>query len=377
MQRESGLLAEELHVRGLDRVGELVAEMRAHVVHHLGHLGFGVHALAVLGKAAGNLTVDGAAQHGVVQRLARRIGCGAGCGRVGAGGLQAQIKQGLSLKGEKVVIAGSGPLLLAVADTVNKAGGDVTNIIEQAPLPALLRFAGGLWRWPQKLRQLATLAPKGYLSGAQTIRAHGATRLEAVTLRQRGVERTIACDRLAIGYGLVPNIETGLLFGCATAQEAIQVNRWQETSIADVYAAGECTGFGGSELALVEGEIAGYAAAGASQQAQARFARRARWQRFAAAINRTFQLAESLKNAATPESLLCRCEDVRCGDVAAADDWLQAKLTQRCGMGACQGRTCAASARWLYGWPLPQPREPLSPARAETLIALARLSAEP
>nr|WP_285813748.1 hypothetical protein [Klebsiella pneumoniae] len=36
-----------------------------------------------------------------------------------------------------------------------------------------------------------------------------------------------------------------------------------------------------------------------------------------------------MKNAATPESLLCRCEDVRCGDVAAADDWLQAKLTQR------------------------------------------------
>ncbi|OVX78865.1 hypothetical protein BME22_17880 [Klebsiella pneumoniae] len=84
-----------------------------------------------------------------------------------------------------------------------------------------------------------------------------------------------------------------------------------------------------------------------------------------------------MKNAATPESLLCRCEDVRCGDVAAADDWLQAKLTQRCGMGTCQGRTCAASARWLYGWPLPQPREPLSPTRAETLIALARLSAEP
>ncbi|MVY58453.1 FAD/NAD(P)-binding oxidoreductase, partial [Escherichia coli] len=96
-------------------------------------------------------------------------------GVTGAGGLQAQIKQGRSLKGEKGVIAGSGPLLLAVADTVNKAGGDVTNIIEQAPLPALLRFASGLWRWPQKLRQLATLAPKGYLSGAQAIRAHGAT----------------------------------------------------------------------------------------------------------------------------------------------------------------------------------------------------------
>lgn len=66
---------------------------------------------------------------------------------------------------------------------------------------------------------------------------------------RRGVERTVACDRLAIGYGLVPNIETELLFGCATAQEAIQVNRWQQTSLADIYAAGEYTGFGGSELA--------------------------------------------------------------------------------------------------------------------------------
>lgn len=55
---------------------------------------------------------------------------------------------------------------------------------------------------------------------------------------RRGVERTVACDRLAIGYGLVPNIETELLFGCATAQEAIQVNRWQQTSLADIYAAG-------------------------------------------------------------------------------------------------------------------------------------------
>lgn len=36
-------------------------------------------------------------------------------------GLQAQIKHGLTLRGQKVVIAGSGPLLLAVAATVKKA----------------------------------------------------------------------------------------------------------------------------------------------------------------------------------------------------------------------------------------------------------------
>ena len=293
-------------------------------------------------------------------------------GVTGAGGLQAQIKHGLTLRGQKVVIAGSGPLLLAVAATVKKSGGEVRQIVEQAPLSALLRFGSSLWRWPVKLRQLATLAPRRYLSGSQVIRAHGETQLEAITLRDaRGVERTIACQRLAIGYGLVPNIETALHFGCTIADEAIAVNRWQQTSVANIYAAGECTGFGGSELALAEGEIAGFAAADAEACAQAHFARRERWQTFAQAVNRTFTLAESLKNAATPDSLLCRCEDVRCGEVADADSWHQAKLTRRCGMGACQGKTCATTARWLYGWPLPQPREPLSPARTETLIALA------
>ncbi|HAT2179026.1 FAD-dependent oxidoreductase [Raoultella ornithinolytica] len=292
-------------------------------------------------------------------------------GVTGAGGLQAQIKHGLTLRGQKVVIAGSGPLLLAVAATVKKSGGEVRQIVEQAPLSALLRFGSSLWRWPEKLRQLATLAPRRYLSGSQVIRAHGETQLEAITLRDaRGVERTIACQRLAIGYGLVPNIETALHFGCTIADEAIAVNRWQQTSVANIYAAGECTGFGGSELALAEGEIAGFAAADAEACAQAHFARRERWQTFAQAVNRTFTLAESLKNASTPDSLLCRCEDVRCGEVADADSWHQAKLTRRCGMGACQGKTCATTARWLYGWPLPQPREPLSPARTETLIAL-------
>ncbi|MCL8503539.1 hypothetical protein M9457_05510 [Klebsiella pneumoniae] len=85
-------------------------------------------------------------------------------------------------------------------------------------------------------------------------------------------------------------------------------------------------------------------------------------------------VVEKRGDAGEPAVPLRRCALRR---RSCADDWLQAKLTQRCGMGTCQGRTCAASARWLYGWPLPQPREPLSPARAETLIALARLNAEP
>jgi hypothetical protein len=90
----------------------------------------------------------------------------------GAGGLQAQIKHGLSLNGERVVIAGSGPLLLAVASTVKRAGGNIVAIIEQAPVSALARFAAGLWRWPEKLLQLGELFPAHY-PASQVIRAQG------------------------------------------------------------------------------------------------------------------------------------------------------------------------------------------------------------
>ena len=63
----------------------------------------------------------------------------------GAGGLQAQMKQGLHMANQKVVIAGSGPLLLAVADTVRRAGGEVVAIVEQAPR-AVGRVSCANWR---------------------------------------------------------------------------------------------------------------------------------------------------------------------------------------------------------------------------------------
>lgn len=293
-------------------------------------------------------------------------------GVTGAGGLQAQIKHGLTLRGERVVIAGSGPLLLAAASTVGKAGGKVVAVIEQAPRAALLRFAAGLWRWPDKLRQLCTLMPGHLHTASQVIEARGEDRLQTVLVRHAGETREIPCDRLATGYGLIPNLEPGLIFGCATLHDALRVDEQQRTSVENIFAAGECTGFGGSELALAEGEIAGYVAAERPEAARQAIARRQRWRRFASALNRTFILPDALKQVVTPQTLLCRCEDIRCGDVQDAACWQEAKLSQRCGMGACQGRSCAASARWLYGWPLPQPREPLSPARTETLIALAK-----
>ena len=51
---------------------------------------------------------------------------------MGAGGLQALAKSGLPVAGKRIVVAGSGPLLLAVAKYLRDHGADVLLIAEQA-----------------------------------------------------------------------------------------------------------------------------------------------------------------------------------------------------------------------------------------------------
>src|SRR5579885_2755018 len=72
---------------------------------------------------------------------------------VGAGGLQALVKNGLSVEGKRIVVAGSGPLLLAVAAYLKKHGAKVLAICEQASLSRLLKFATSIVTDKEKLSQ--------------------------------------------------------------------------------------------------------------------------------------------------------------------------------------------------------------------------------
>ena len=51
---------------------------------------------------------------------------------MGAGGLQALVKQGLEVNGKRIVVAGSGPLLVAVAAFLRGKGATVAAVVEQA-----------------------------------------------------------------------------------------------------------------------------------------------------------------------------------------------------------------------------------------------------
>ena len=72
---------------------------------------------------------------------------------MGAGGLQAMVKSGLPIRGKRVVVAGTGPLLLAVAAYLHQQGAEVPMICEQSPLGRLARFGVALLAYPEKIAQ--------------------------------------------------------------------------------------------------------------------------------------------------------------------------------------------------------------------------------
>ncbi|NHH78130.1 NAD(P)/FAD-dependent oxidoreductase [Burkholderia gladioli] len=300
-------------------------------------------------------------------------------GVTGAGGLQALVKGGVPVRGERIVIAGSGPLLIAALATAREAGANVLAVVEQASARAVRGFALSLAATPSKLVQAARLT-RGfigvdYLTGGVLRAAHGSSRVEAATIEIEGRPRVIECDRIACGYGLVPNLTLPLALGCALRDGAVAVDARQHTSREAVFAAGESTGIGGMELARAEGALAGLAAAGVDEgdrRVAALMREREVWLGFAARVARTFALGDAARALPPDDTVLCRCEDVTLGAARAYADARDAKLQTRCGMGACQGRVCGAAGAALLGWQEAAiPRPPFSPVRIGTLAALA------
>lgn len=293
---------------------------------------------------------------------------------LGAGGLQAMVKGGLNIKNKRVVVAGTGPLLLAVADYLKAKGAAVLCIAEQAPAAKIRGFAFGLWRYPAKIAQGVSMRIRlrdvpfwtdSWVTNCST--NDGATHSITVTVSQNGKARTLDCDYLACGFHLIPNTELASVLGCRIETGPVSVNEFQQTSVANIYCAGEPTGIGGIEASLIEGKIAGLAATGQEEAARRHFAERNKTRRFANALNETFALRDELKNLPAPDTLVCRCEDVEYGRLTEFANFRDAKLQTRCGMGPCQGRICGAATEFMFGWKPGSVRPPIFPVKMENL----------
>ncbi|HEV2275459.1 MAG TPA: FAD/NAD(P)-binding oxidoreductase [Acidobacteriaceae bacterium] len=292
-------------------------------------------------------------------------------GVFGAGGLQALVKGGFPVEGKRVAVAGSGPLLLAVAAHLKLRGARITGVAEQAAFGRLLLFGASLMLYPAKLlealRYRGALGAARYRTGCWPVAALGDSRLTGVRLTDGSKTWEEECELLACGFHLTPNTELAALLGCAFRQEFVEVNELQQTSIRNIYCAGEATEISGLEGALVQGEVAGLACAGRLEAARACNNRRRSTRSFARRLDAAFRLRSELRSLAVPQTIVCRCEDVTFAQLARYRTWTEAKLQARCGMGACQGRVCGPATQTIFGWKPGSVRPPLVPVPVSAL----------
>jgi D-hydroxyproline dehydrogenase subunit alpha len=294
-------------------------------------------------------------------------------GVVAAGGAQALIRSGWQVSGRRVVVAGTGPLLLAAAAALVRAGAGVIEVAEQADARHVRRFAAGLWSSPGRIVQAAAyraaLARTRHTAGTWVVRteagADGA--VAAVVLTDGRQEQVVPCDLLCSGYALIPATELARLAGCRMNGHTVVVDECARTSVPGLLCAGEGTGIKGMAGAIVEGIIAGTVAAGGRPGA-AMLRARAREAAFGRRLEGAFTLRPGLRERVRPDTIVCRCEDVRFAGLGAYDGMREAKLATRLGMGACQGRVCGAAAEFLFGWTDGAVRPPAVPATIGTLL---------
>jgi len=288
------------------------------------------------------------------------------------GGLQALVKSGLPVQGKRVVIAGTGPLLLAVAAFLKSKGARIEGIYDQAAWRQIIPFAITLIKRPallvSALAYRASLLTSPLRYGWWPVSATGEDAVRSVTLTNGKRTKTIACDMFACGFHLIPNTELQSAFGCRLVDGNALVDELQRTSVNEAFSVGESAGVGGLDLALLEGQIAGFTAAGKDSNARPLFRKRRALRKISAAMDRTFEPRPELRNLVQEDTIVCRCEDVPWGKLRQHHSMRHARIYTRCGMGPCQGRVCGAALNFLTGWESGAKRPPIYPVQLSTLI---------
>jgi NADPH-dependent 2,4-dienoyl-CoA reductase/sulfur reductase-like enzyme len=298
-----------------------------------------------------------------------------------AGAAQALLKGSKVLAGKRIVVAGSGPFLLPVATGLAKNGAEKVWLCEaNAPINWLKKIhivAQNPAKISEALQYLLSLRKNrveiGYRQAIIKASANESGELSSVTIANlnKGLEvistREVACDVAAISWGFTPDVALATSLGARATVGVdgavyIPTDEMQRASVfnteslddLEIYCAGELAGVGGSDLALVEGAIAGLAAAGKRADKQLLTLRK-RLQRFAKALFEVYPVHPGWQHWLTPETIICRCEEVSTSELNKAKDELGAgdvrtmKLMTRTGMGLCQGRVCSRNICDLLG----------------------------
>lgn len=278
--------------------------------------------------------------------------------------------------GARVLVAGSGPFLLAVACALVKLGAEVAAVLEAGTPYRPDRATAAVLRHPARVaeflhyRAQLTRARVPIRPGRRIVAAaETGSGLHVSTEGPRGRRESWDVDVLCVGYGFRAQVDLLRLLGAATTtdpasgDEVVVVSPDGATNTDGVWAAGEVSGIAGAACAEAEGAIvaAGILAAhGITLDVAGERRVVARACAFAAAMTARYPRAADLTAQVTArlpdDSVVCRCESVTAGTVRAGagqvgSDLDAVKAATRAGMGPCQGRECAPAVAALCGAP--------------------------
>ena len=286
-------------------------------------------------------------------------------GVTGAGGLQALAKGGLPLAGQRLVVAAPAAAagqrrqrqpvrarLLRVART----GGE-----NRPPSPYASR-AG-----PANCAQAAGLFARSYRADSYVLAALGEERLKPCACAKAVGSARSPANAWPAASAWCPTCNSARPSAIASTARRSPSTNGRPAACPDHYAAGECTGFGGSELALVEGAIAGHAAVDERDAARrlchdgdAGGASPTPWRDTSPCVPNCANWRRRI-----PWSAVAKTSPwPRWPGMPAAD---RGQAAQPLRHGRLPGRICGGAAQFLFGWTPPAPRPPFSPARLETL----------
>ncbi|MEV6554321.1 FAD-dependent oxidoreductase [Nocardia sp. NPDC051756] len=292
-----------------------------------------------------------------------------------AGAAQTLAKTQRLLVGKSVLLSGTGPFLLPVAQSLADNGAEVRAVLEANPGRRIVKhWAARPWELRHSAGKAAELIE--YLACGvrhriplRTSRAivavAGDGRVEEATVARLdenwtpipGSHTTVPVDAVAVSHGFTPQHELAVAAGAKlTTDGFVQVDDSQLTSAECVWAAGEITGIGGAQVSAIEGTVAGLAAAGAIAD-RALQTRHRTAEQFVTRLATAHPIRPGVLTWARPDTVLCRCEGTTCGELTAAwsraagESYRSTKLATRAGLGPCQGRMCAANIEALRDRP--------------------------
>lgn len=279
------------------------------------------------------------------------------------GGAQIALKFQACAIGERVVFAGTGPLLYLVAYQYARAGARVEAVIDTSTFGDKLGAFVGMLASPRTawlgMYYLAWLRTHGVrvVQGAHPLGISGEGRVSGFRYRDGSGEHAIDCDAVGLGYGLKPESQLAELAGCTFHFDTTQ-RLWAITHDGTgrvrkgLYVAGDCTAIGGADVAELQGERAALAmlsdlgVAVDSSRVEKISRKLGRLARFRRALEKAFPFPQHVVRDIPKDTILCRCETITAREVdeAAAqlhpDDVNRVKAFSRTGMGRCQGRVC-------------------------------------